>query len=90
MTILLLRSNRKSDIGYRFAYLYLSLTHSKGHGQEHANLYCDYSGNYDRANTTIIINKKSYVDYRLAYLHWSTLKVKVQDHSRFDCENFEK
>ena len=39
---------RKSLIGFRLVHLHLTLTHSKGQSQGHANFYCEYLVNGDR------------------------------------------
>ena len=59
---LLLPSNRKSYIGYRFAYLYLSLASSKCQGIGHAHFNCKHLGNGDRWSNV------GYVDLIMAYL----------------------
>ena len=45
---LLLPWNSKSCMGFRLAYLYLTLDHHKGQGQGHANFDNRYLGNGDR------------------------------------------
>ena len=42
---LILPSNRKSCVGFRFSYLHLTLTHFKGHGNAYFN--CDFLENGD-------------------------------------------
>ena len=40
----------RSHIGFRVVYLYLTLLHSKGHGERHAHFDNDYIGNGDRCD----------------------------------------
>ena len=40
--VLLLPINMKSHVGYRLAYLDLTLIHCKGQGQDHGHFDCEY------------------------------------------------
>ena len=55
---LLLKSNNNSCMGFRLAYLYLTLEHSKGQDQGHAQFDNKYLGNSDRYETIITVDIK--------------------------------
>ena len=83
-----------SNIGFQLAYLHLTLTNSKGHGQSHgqghAHLDDEYFGNGDIWSKNYyyhqIADSKSCMSFRLAYLHLALAYsyVDSQDQARFE------
>ena len=64
----------KSYMGFRLAYLHLTLTNSKGQGPDYVHFDDDYQGNYD-----IPPNSKSQIWLFVWYIWpWLILKVIVK------------
>ena len=77
--------NNKSCIGYRLAYLHLTLTYSKGQGQDHAHLDSEFLWKGERYYK-ITIAASYIMGFRMAYTHLTLVHFKGQDqgHTYFD------